>query len=74
MAAEHPDRERPGRLEMLDMLGRDLAELTVSSCGIVFALHHPLAGVFPDLEEVLRVVGPTRQCALLPCPNGLGSA
>jgi hypothetical protein len=74
MAAEHPARERPGRLEMLDMRGRDLAELTVSSCGIVFALHHPLARVFPELEEVLRVVGPARRCALFSCPNGLGSA
>jgi hypothetical protein len=53
MAAEHPCRERPGRLEMLDVLGRDLAELTVASCGIVLSLHHPLARVSLELEELI---------------------
>src|SRR5947209_6348513 len=58
MAAEHPGRERPGRLEMLDVLDRDLAELTVTSCGIVFALHHPLARVCLEPEQfIIRLCG-----------------
>ncbi len=58
VAAQHAGRERPGHLQLADVLRVDLLELRVAMVRVVAGRHHPLFRVLRHLDEV--VIGLSR--------------
>src|SRR5690606_40972861 len=54
LAVQRAGRERPGDLQVLDVLGVDLVELAEAGAGVVLTGQHPLVGIVLELDEVLR--------------------
>jgi hypothetical protein len=53
MASQHAGRERPGDLQVLDVVAVDLIELRIALIGIVTGLQHPLLGFCRLLQHIL---------------------
>src|SRR5262249_45181798 len=53
MAAQNACRERPGHLQVADVLGGDLLQLRVALVGIVSCRHHPIFWVLRHSDQLI---------------------
>ena len=66
MPAQNARRERPGHLQILDVVGRDLVQFAIAGEGVVLARRHPLVRIFLHLDQILRaeaLVGEQQKCS-----------
>jgi hypothetical protein len=56
MAVRHPGGERPGELQVFDVIDFDLIERAIASAGLILGRHQPLAivGLILDLRKSSR--------------------